>query len=222
MKKIFKLGLLSFGWVIAMMSMGGVATAAITNCTIIVSGTGASSGAPVSGLLELTYNDVTGLLTIKITNTSATGSIVGAGFNTPGTRTATSGTVTIQPAGGSMIALNSTGGPYQSGSTGNYDFGIATSTSNGLQSGQPSQGIQVGETATATFMISSPGGITADDFCEALNSSGNAIVLRIQSVGPGGEDSAHAVTITQAPEPTTFLLLGAGLLALGLVRRKQT
>ena len=208
---------------VAISTLGTYASAATTVCVLQVTGTGSSTGTPVSANVTFTYNDVTGLLTINIVNTSSTGTIVGAGFNTPGTRTATSGAITLQPTGGSMIAVNSAGGPFPSGSTGSYDFGLATAQSNPFQSGQVVQGINPGESSTGTFIISSPGGITALDFCSALNTSGNAVVLRFQAIA--GDDSAHATNeteITPTPEPTTFLLLGAGLLALGLANRRKS
>jgi PEP-CTERM motif len=189
-----------------------------TNVTFTVSGQGAAGGLPVTASITLVYEDTTGLLQISITNTSpasSSGSITGVGFNTPGTRTASSGTVVTQPTGGSMIALNSAGGPYPSGSTGSYDFGVTTTNSNPLQSGDVLQGIQIGESASFTFLISDPAGITASSFLQALNAQGNAVVARFQ--GLTGGDSAHA---TNLPEPSSLLLLGSGLLALGVAARR--
>jgi hypothetical protein len=196
------------------------AFAVFTTTTFTVSGTGASSGVPIQATITLGFEDTTGLLQIRIENTSPAatgGAIVGVGFNTPGTRTASSGTVVTQPAGGSMIALNSAGGPYPSGSAGSFDFGVTTTNSNPLQSGDVNQGIGIGEFAEFTFIISDPTGITAFDFRQALNAQGNAVVARFQGIGPGGADSGHA---TNLPEPSSLLLLGSGLLALGVAARR--
>jgi|ERR1051326_4746643 hypothetical protein len=198
------------------------AMASFTACDVTVSGQ-SSGGIPVSVTLHLSFNDVSGLLTMTITNTGANGSLTSIAFNTPGSRTATSPTIVTQPAGiGHFDPLTTDLAPYSGTPFGTFDFGLTTELDNlpDLNPGIPLQGVQSGEFVVASFIISNPAGINACSFCTELNASGVPVFAHFRGDGLG-LTGATAVTVTQAPEPSSLVLMGPGLLAIVRIRRRM-
>jgi hypothetical protein len=220
-RRLLKYGFTGCFAVISLFSQN--AMAAVTTCDFTVTGQ-SDEGTPVSVTVHLSLNDASGLLTMTITNTGAYGSLTSIAFNVPGNRTATSATIVTQPSGGHMDPLGTELAPYTGAPYGTFEFGLTTETDYlpDLNPGIPLQGVQPGEFVVATFIISSPSGITTCSFCNELNPSGIPVFARFRGDGLGAT-GATAITVTQVPEPSALTLLGSSsLLAIGLIMRKRS
>lgn len=91
------------------------------------------------------------------------------------------------------------------------------------QAGGVSTGVNEGESVTILFNLAP--GFTTDDVDAALAAGTLRIGIHVQSIQGGSSDSLIAVPGSgdpvTIPEPSTFALLGASLVAIGVVRRRQ-
>ena len=79
-------------------------------------------------------------------------------------------------------------------------------------------GVNPGESLGIKFDLIS--GQDFQDTINALNNGSLRIGIHVQGFANGGSESFVNKPPSQVPEPTTFLLLGSGLLGLGLLGRK--
>ena len=110
-------------------------------------------------------------------------------------------------------------GPIAANATGlaaTLDFALLTG-SNFNGGGNPNNGITPGQ--SATFVVSGLLGLTADQIAES-------IVARFQNGTPAPSDVATfdvtSKVASAVPEPGTYVLLGLGLIALGVIGRKRS
>lgn len=173
------------------------------------SGTGTDPVNVVSYTGTLYYDDSTGILTVSLTNTTASalgGAITAIGFYNP---LGTSITVT------GLTGNDDFGIPTN---TGNLDFGVTTDPVKSLFGGTVLQGIVPYESSTFYLTLSESGdglgSLTAGSFLDG----GNPIV-RFQGVG--NDDFSEKVS-SSVPVPSTMLLLGTCMLGfVGIEARRR-
>jgi len=154
-------------------------------------------------------------LTLGLTNTSPTangGYITAVAFNLAGAASITSVTTTDADFYLTPPPV-STGGSINVAPDGTREF-VMSVTNDYLGGGSPNSGIGVGGAATFTFTL----GGTFGSVTEA-NVFGSSLV-RFRGFENGDSDKDKVTT--RVPEPASLLLLGAGLAAIGIWRRKST
>ena len=127
------------------------------------------------------------------------------------------------------------GGPAFTGSVsappfGSFDFGLSTASS-WTGGGSPKGGIPAGGTGEFVFNLSGQlAGLTSEDFIARLSSpegksySGSWLAVRFRGgLDPKGwRDKVVPGPPSPIPEPGAMALLGGALIALALVRRRQS
>lgn len=199
----------------------GVALADLAETTL--SGTGEDPGNFVSAKLTLGWDGTN--LTAWIENTSSDNSVI-TGFGLMG------GTASLLAADFTASGTLDDSGWYAGnnlfmappGQFGTFDFGGDTGTP-GLNAGDPNDGILAGTTATLEFLNLSSGVGSALDFLRTGNSNDLSVAMRLQTVGPDGEDSAKVGgfggrLVPPIPAPGACLLGFVGLATVGWVKRK--
>jgi len=164
-----------------------------------------------TGEMSFVATDATsGLLTVTLTNTSPTaneGWLTAFAFNV-----VDGGSVAYStgPSGWAGI-VNASGSPF-----GMFDHGASTSAS-WEGGGSPSAGIAIGQTASATFLVTASApvlaGLTDESFFD--DSNGYAFVARFRGFADGNSDKVVGVV----PGPGALALAAIG--AIGARRRRR-
>jgi len=185
------------------------ALAAAITCTpasaLVISGTG-STGVSFSGEILFNALNTAAELSISLTNTTAPaigGYITGYAFDIGSGFSLTLASFST-PSFSTLLADASTS-PF-----GTRDYAVVTNSQNPSWTGggSPSRGLGVGQTGTWTFDVSPNGSdpITSD------------FVLRFRGLANGGSDK---VPVSPIPEPSTYILMLAGLSAVAFVARRR-
>lgn len=209
--------------VVGPQASAGMMTSAFTTVT------GASDeGSPVSAKFTLEWDGM-GSLTVKVENLSSDDSVI-TGFGLMGGTASTvsgnfSASGTLDDSGWYANNSLSLSPPSEFGT---FDFGGDTPP-DGLNSGDPGDGVEAGSTGTFVFDSLDSTKATALAFLEAGNSNDLSVVVRFQRVGDNGEESAKVGGFGGTggpsggpglvPEPASLAVWGLGVLGLAGVRR---
>lgn len=184
-----------------------------------------------TGMVEYTpgADATSGTVYVELTNTSSVGNggfITAFAFNIPGNVATAADLDTL--ASFSLLFGNVAASPL-----GSFDIGATTDDDpplSWLGGGDPHPGIGVGETASFTFLLEGDdlSGLSANTIMSTLSipqSPGHigypfAVRFRGFEDFPGEGDGSDKVVGHVIPEPGTLLLLGGGLTALAMRRRR--
>ena len=153
-------------------------------------------------------------LTMGISNTSSPingGFITAVAFDLAGAASIT-GVTTTAPDFSLTPSPSSTGGSINVAPDGTREF-VMSITNQYLGGGSPTSGIGAGQSATFTFSLG--GNITGVTEANVFSSS----LVRFRGFADGGSDKDRVVV--GVPESSSLLMLGAGLVGIGLWRRKS-
>jgi hypothetical protein len=207
----------------------GAAANAGTMSIAFGSATGLEGLGSFSGSMQWNYaggSATRGYLTVSLTNTSSIhGYLTAFALNGPKTGFTYSLQAPSTPAenfsmigGGSNPTSTINAAPW-----GSYVVGASTSTS-WTGGGSPLRGLDVGETGTYTFNVDSTAALLSnlDALSFFTKASGHPeFAVRFRGFDNGGSDKVAAQMIV-VPVPMPVALAAAGLLGVGLLRRRAT
>src|SRR5687768_18380023 len=181
--------------------------------------TGVDSGKFSTATVVCEFNAQTNTFTFTITNTSAitqpgsTSTITGIGFDLPPAGNASASglngfTGTQAPSLSSNFIFSDAdlGNVPHGFNTVVLDFGFLTGASGNFSGGSVNDGLLPGESASFTVTGAAFSGFTETQIA-------NALYVRFQNVPVAGGSGGSDVGTVRVPEPSTALLLGAGLIA---------
>ena len=210
-------------------SLGLLSTFAAADAeAITITIAGVESGNFSTAEAVVSFNAQTNTLTFTATNTSAitqpgsTSTITAFGFDLPPTGNASASglngfTGTQAPSLSSNFIFSDAdlGNVPHGFNTVVLDFGFLTGASGNFSGGSVNDGLLPGESASFTVT-----GAAFSGFTEAQIA--NSLYVRFQNVPVAGGSGGSDVGTVRVPEPSTALLLGAGLIAAvrGVRRRR--
>ena len=167
-----------------------------------------------------------GTLVVSLTNTSNPangGKLTGFAFNT--SFTGLSLTLCSAPNASWLIQQNASGSPF-----GTFDWAAALG-GNWLGGGNPNPGISVGSTGNFTFCVkgddSVVSGLSASSFfdgdctCDPGETNEYPFAARFRGFNNGMSDKVVACPPSVVPVPMPVALAAAGLLGVGIMRRRM-
>ncbi len=196
-----------------------LALAAPVRASVLPFSAASSDSTPASSLDAVLDAQVAGTtLTLTLTNTSASFNLNELFFNaTPNvsglsltSATHSDGNTNVASAW-PLVAVGGRGNPTKAGGFGTFDF-----TLDGPVGQTDPALIGPGESIVFALAIGGTGPFTVADFQE-LTSAPNPSLAVVKFVNGPGDDSAFGNAV---PEPSTGLLVAAGLSALAAVRRR--
>ena len=170
-------------------------------------------------------------LTVSLTNTSPDGGYLTAfALNNPGDSIESIVSWSSTDAGFThLLGDPSFNNSVDTSPFGNFDFGSSSTKDDWLGGGNPQGGIGSGETAIFTFQLSGIDldALTTQNFISEYNQDDQLFfAARIRGFNSGGSDKVPGaigpLSPDAIPEPSTFLLLGSGILGvLALVWKRK-
>jgi len=177
------------------------------------------SGALGSFSGDFNYNSSNSQITVSLTNTSSQaangGFLTAFAFNIPDSVTVTG--IGFSATGYEFFRLLP---PVNAAPFGSFDTGAGLSSDNWEGGGDPNNGIPVGGQGVFTFTLfgTDLGSLTTANF---FSQPDPWFVARFRGFPNDGSHKVPNDPNTPVPEPTTMLLLGAGLSGLGFFSRKR-
>lgn len=208
-----------FKGLVAGLVAAALAYSACAGTVTVVGGGTLNPGDPgnFSATFNYSYSAGVGTLTVKIKNTTASGNgfLTGFIFGKRDLGAFTDIELTSFPNASWALALDDSGSPF-----GTFEYGAALG-GDWLGGGSPNNGLAAGEEFEFEFEFTGGAAstLTTLDFLDA-NGAEQFMVVRFRGGGMGGEGSDKVVGVTIIPLPPAAWMGLAGLLGVGVFRRR--